>query len=102
MLELVFTVCADWCWCVLPVRTPRRDWGWSAAVPPGPRLGCTTQQTWNKNFRNSDAAYRGEGSRAGAGIVFITVGLHTSDTCHKSGSNLLFYIHIYFNIYYFH
>ena len=27
MLALVFTVCADWWWCVLPVRTPRRDWG---------------------------------------------------------------------------
>ena len=56
--------------------------GLSAAVPPGPRLGCTTQQTWNKNFRNSDAAYWGEGSRAGAGKVFIVywVCLHTSDT----------------------
>ena len=66
--------------------------GLSAAVPPGPRLGCTTQQTWNKNFRNSDAAYWGEGSRAGAGKVFIVywVCLHTSDTylsINKSGGS---------------
>ena len=76
MLVVVFTVCR-----LVVVRAARQNsaprLGLSAAVPPGPRLGCTTQQTWNKNFRNSDAAYWGEGSRAGAGKVFITVGLFT-------------------------
>ena len=78
--------CAGCCCCVLPLRPPRRDWGWSAA-PPGPP--SRSQQTWNKNFRNSDAAYWGRG-RAGEGKVFITVGLHTSDTCHKSTSFVLY------------
>ena len=76
MLVVVFTVCR-----LVVVRAARQNsaprLGLSAAVPPGPRLGSTTQQTWNKNFRNSDAAYRGEGSRAGAGKVFTTVGLQT-------------------------
>ena len=45
--------------------------GLSAAVPPGPRLGCTTQQTWNKNFRNSDAAYRGRAAAPGRGKYLL-------------------------------
>ena len=90
--------CAGCCCCVLPLRPPRRDWGWSAA-PPGPP--SRSQQTWNKNFRNSDAAYWGRG-RAGEGKVFITVGLHRSDTYQEVWKYIFYFIHIYFNIYYFY
>ena len=53
---------------------PRRPARPAAASRHGTRiLGIRTRRTGGRG-------------RAGEGKVFITVGLHTSDTCHKSGS----------------
>ena len=69
---------------------PRRPARPAAASRHGTRiLGIRTRRTGGRG-------------RAGEGKVFITVGLHRSDTYQEVWKYIFYFIHIYFNIYYFY